>query len=74
MAKELLTDAAFEALCTLIRVREGKTKKAARLVLVDGLSGVAAASQTGLLPTSVNNTVVRIRGALWLAKIATGLG
>ena len=62
---------AFDALCTLSRMRVSPSRDAARLVLVDGISRQDAAQQTGITPGGVSNALKPIRAALQLAKIAT---
>lgn len=52
----------FTLIAKLIRSRE-PVMTAARLVLVEGKSGVEAAEITGVSVQSVSNTVVRFRNA-----------
>ncbi len=57
-----MTHDQFEVLAHLLRARE-PAKTAARLVLVDGLPGAAAARQAGVTPQSVSNSLARYRAA-----------
>jgi len=52
----------FKVIAKLIRSRE-PVMTAARLVLVEGKSGIDAAEITGVSAQSVSNTVVRFRNA-----------
>lgn len=67
----LLTAAQFAAITKLMRVRVGKSRAAASLVLVDGLSQKKAAGHTGLTQSGVAHVVGRIRRGIDLAKLAT---
>jgi DNA-directed RNA polymerase specialized sigma24 family protein len=60
----------FDALAELLRLREGVSSQAARLVLVGGLSQAEAGRQTGLSTAGVGNAVRRVRRGLELAKLA----
>lgn len=60
----------FDALATLLQLKAGPARQGARLVLVDRLSGVAAAAQTGASPQSISNTITRFRAGLSLARQA----
>ena len=60
----------FAALAKLLRIRDGKSRNAASLVLVDGLTQAAAARQAGLGPAGVGNVVSRLKKGLALAKNA----
>lgn len=66
-----MTPAQFDALAKLLRLRD-PSREAARLVLVDGLAGVAAAAATGVSAQGVSNAVQRVRAGLALAKRAAG--
>ncbi len=55
-----MTHEQFEVIAQLIRSREPATT-AARLVLMDGLSNAEAATETGISPQSVSNTLARFR-------------
>ena len=58
----LMTPAQFWALCQLARTSE-PSREAARLVLVEGRTTVAAAEATGVLQPSVSRLVSRLRRA-----------
>ena len=64
-----MTHTQFVAIATLMRMREGKTKRAASLVLVFGVRPGEAARITGLSPASVSNAVTRFRKAQALASL-----
>ena len=64
-----MTPAQFDAVAKLLRLRD-PSREAARLVLVDGLAGVAAAAATGVSAQGVSNALQRVRAGLVLAKIA----
>ena len=66
-----MTPAQFDALATLIGLRQSTSREAARLVLVDGLSVLDAAGQCGISAQGANQAVIRCRKALELAKAAT---
>jgi len=66
-----MTNDQFSAIAELIRMRDGSSQRAARMVLVEGLDQQAAAKKTGLTQGGVSNAVNRCRRALDLAKIAT---
>jgi transposase len=65
-----MTNEQFNALAQLLRIRQGLSRTAANLVLVDGMTQAAAARQTGLGPAGVGNVVSRMRKGLELAKTA----
>lgn len=65
-----MTPEQFNSLAQLLRVRAGKSRTAARLVLVDGLKQAVAARQTGLGPAGVGNVVSRLKKGLAIAKTA----
>lgn len=65
-----MTTEQFNALAQLLRIRDGLSRTAASLVLVDGLTQAAAARQTGLGPAGVGNAVSRLKKGLELAKLA----
>lgn len=50
----------FSFIAQIMRSRE-PVKTAAAMVLVDGKTGIEAATTTGVSPNSVSNTVVRFR-------------
>lgn len=68
-----MTAAQFEALATLLRMTSAEARRAAALVLVDGMSPGAAAVATGLSPQAVSNAVTRCRKGVSLARIAAGV-
>lgn len=68
-----MTPDQFEALATLLRLKSGRQRDAARLVLVDGLVQADAARQTGVLPSALGNTLRACRKGLELARQACGL-
>lgn len=67
----VMTAAQFWALCQIARTSE-PSREAARLVLVDGRTTVAAASATGVLQPSVARLVGRLRRAHALLAEAYG--
>lgn len=72
-AQSIMTPAQFAALAKLISLRSGPAQEAARLVLVDGMSGVGAATLCGISRSSVSDAVQRVRAAWALAKVAAGV-
>lgn len=69
-----MTPAQFAALAKLISLRNGPAQEAARLVLVDGMSGTGAATLCGISRSSCGDAVTRVRAAWELAKVAAGVG
>lgn len=67
-----MTAAQFAAVAQLMRVRDGDSRAAALLVLVDGVSQADAARLTGLTPSGVGKVVTRFRRGLELAQVAAG--
>ena len=67
-----MTPEQFEALSALIHLRKSASRDAARLVLVDGLSVLDAASQCGISVQGANQAVLRCRRAINLAQQASG--
>lgn len=65
-----MTASQFQALALLLRIRNGKSREAARMVLVDGQSSTSAAKATGLTLSGVSNAVYRIRRGMHLASAA----
>ena len=65
-----MTPAQFDALAALIHLRQSASRDAARLVLVDGLSVLDAASRCGISVQGANQAVLRCRRALDLARVA----
>lgn len=62
----------FDALAKLLRVRNGKSRIAASLVLVDGLTQAAAARQTDLSTAGVGNVIASFRRGLELVGKVAG--
>lgn len=62
----------FSALATLMALRASPSREAARLVLVDGLSVADAAAHCGISVQGANQSVLRCKRALELAKTACG--
>lgn len=62
----------FTALATLLRLRDGASAEAARLVLVDGLTITAAAARLGMTYRAAHMAVSRARSGLELARLAAG--
>ena len=60
----------FLALAQLIRLRQGKSREAARLALVDGMSHKDVVKKTGMTYQGVGSVVRRCNNALGLAKLA----
>lgn len=67
-----LTADQFDALATLLRLRDGPVRAAARLVLVEGDSQAEAARRAGTLSQHVNRAVKACRRGLDLARVAAG--
>lgn len=67
-----MTPAAFDALATLLRMRDGPSKAAAALVLVDGMAPAEAARQAGTTPQAVNSALRSCERGLELARTAAG--
>lgn len=65
-----MTDAAFQALSQLLRLRQGPQREAARLVLVDGVRQADAARMAGCSASALSNTLRACRAGLELARIA----
>lgn len=65
-----MTDDQFQALATLLRMREGPVRKAARMVLVEGIAQAEAARCAGTLPQHVNRAIKACRRGLDLARRA----
>lgn len=68
-----MTSAQFNALAQLLRVRDGASRQAAHMVLVDGHTQADTARLTGLTPAGVGNVVGRFRRGLELAQTAAAL-
>lgn len=65
-----MTDASFEALAQLLRLRQGPQREAARLVLVDGVRQTDAARVAGCSASALGNTLRTCRAGLELARLA----
>ena len=65
-----MTDAAFQALSQLLRLRQGPQREAARLVLVDGVRQADAARMAGCSASALGNTLRTCRAGLELARVA----
>ena len=68
-----MTDQQFSALAELLRMRDGASRSAARLVLVDGIAPAEAARQVGTTPQAVNSALRSCERGMALARIAAGL-
>ena len=67
-----MTNASFEALAQLLRLRQGPQREAARLVLVDGVRQADAARAAGCSPSALSNTLRACKSGLDLARTAAG--
>jgi len=69
-----MTNDAFCALAKLLRMGDGASKHAARLVLVEGLPPAEAARQAGTTPQAVNSALRSCERGIELARrVTTGL-
>lgn len=68
-----MTTDQLAAIAQLIRMRDGASLEAARLVLIDGITGAEAARRLGISPAGVSNAVQRVRAAHALALVAAGV-
>ncbi|MCY1359800.1 hypothetical protein D9M69_463950 [compost metagenome] len=68
-----MTAEQFQALADLLRMRDGASKTAAHLVLVNGLSPAEAARQAGTTPQAVNSALRSCERGLELARRAVTL-
>ena len=66
-----MTDAQFQALSQLLRLRQGPAQEAARLVMVQGVATAEAARQIGMDYRAATYAVKRVRAGLKLAQAAT---
>lgn len=64
-----MSPACFDALASLMRLRQGAQRTAAGLVLVDGMRPADAARACGISRSAVGNTLAVCRKGLALAKI-----
>lgn len=67
-----MTAEQFAALAQLLRMQDGPSLTAARLVLVDGVRQVEAAALAGISTAGAHNAVARLRRGMELAKVAAG--
>lgn len=68
-----MTAESFEALATLLRLKDGPQREGARRVLVDGQSPAEAARELGISQSALGNTLRACRGGMELARAACGL-
>lgn len=64
-----LTEGQFAALSKLLRLRDGGSAEAARLVLVDGLTITSAAERLGMTYRAAHMAVSRARAGIELARV-----
>ena len=62
----------FDALATLLQLRQGPARAAARHVLVEGMRQADAAALAGISAAAMSNALTRIRRGIELAKVAAG--
>lgn len=67
-----MTNDQFSALASLLRLRTGPARAAARCVLVDGERQIDVAKAMGMSTGAVNNVVGRCTRGLGLARLAAG--
>ncbi len=67
-----MTDAQFQALAQLLRLRTGPAREAASLHLVQGLTVPDAARAAGMDYRAATYAVKRAKEGFALAKVATG--
>lgn len=67
-----MNEAQFAALAQLLRMQDGPSLTAARMVLVDGARPVDAAALAGISPPGASQAAARMRRGLELARIAAG--
>lgn len=67
-----MTYAQFQAIATLLRLREHPSKRAAEMVLIHGNRHCDAAKAMGITPSAVSNCLRRIRAGMELARVAAG--
>lgn len=73
MSSDRLTPGQFAALAQLLRMQPASaTREAARLVLVEGISGAEAGRQLGITPSAVAQALAGCRKGLELARVAAG--
>lgn len=69
-----MTPDQFQAICKLLRIRSGSSKRAAELVLVHGHRKSESARTAGCTPHAVGQVVRRIEAGIELARAAVGVG
>lgn len=67
-----MTETQFAALAKLLRLRDGTSAEAARLVLVDAMSITAAAERLGVTYRAAHMAVSRARAGAELARVVAG--
>lgn len=68
-----MTPTQFNALAQLLRMQPASaTREAARLVLVEGVTGAEAARRLGITPGAVSQALAGCRKGLELARVAVG--
>jgi predicted transcriptional regulator len=65
-----VTDAQFNAIAHLLRLRAGPAREGARLVLVEGRRQVDVAAMLGISPAALSNAVARVRRGAAVARTA----
>lgn len=68
-----MTAESFEALATLLRLKDGPQREGARRVLVDGQTPAEAARVLGISQSALGNTLRACRGGIVLARAACGV-
>lgn len=69
-----MTPEQFDALAQLLRLQPtSPSREAARLVLVEGVTGVEAARRLGLTQPAVSRAVSSCRRGMELARVAAGM-
>lgn len=67
-----MTDAQFDALAELLRLRNGGAREAARLILVEGLGVTEAGARAGVSRQSAGEAARRCREGLELVRRVVG--
>lgn len=67
-----MTNDQFDALATLLRMKEGRRKEGARLVMVEGCRPADAARAVDVTPQTVSNALASCRAGMELVRIAAG--
>ena len=68
-----MTPAQFDAICTLISMRDSPSREVARLHLVEGVPVPEAAQRVGIGKVGGYKAVQRVRAGFELARVAVGL-